>query len=185
MRDHPGPTVVPSARGPPALVFSATPLAMAATSFIFDSGTIIRDGALHDCPELLNMCMTPPVTALVRSAPSRITFGDLPPSSWLTRFTVGAARLATSTPARVEPVNQIMSISGCSLIAAPTSGPRPLTRLNTPFGTPASWRISATISAEPHVNSHGFRIMVQPAAIAGATLQAIWFSGQFNGVFIT
>jgi len=45
------------------------PLAIAATSFIFDSGTIIRDGALHDCPELLNMCITPPVTALVRSAP--------------------------------------------------------------------------------------------------------------------
>jgi len=41
---------------------------------------------------------------LVRSAPSRMTFGDLPPSSWLTRFTVGAARLATSMPARVEPV---------------------------------------------------------------------------------
>ncbi len=33
------------------------------------------------------MCITPPVTALVRSAPSRMTFGDLPPSSWLTRLT--------------------------------------------------------------------------------------------------
>ena len=57
--------VVPSARGSPALVLSATPLAIAATSFIFDSGTIIRDGALQDWPELLNMCITPPVTALV------------------------------------------------------------------------------------------------------------------------
>src|ERR1700761_868875 len=107
------------------------------------------------------MCITPPVTALVRSAPSRMMFGDLPPSSWLTRLTVGAARLATSMPARVEPVNEIMSISGCSLIAAPTSGPRPLSRLNTPFGTPASCRISAKISAEVGVNSDGFRIMVQ------------------------
>ena len=137
--------VVPSARGSPALVLSATALAIAATSFIFDSGTIIRDGALHDCPELLNMCITPPVTALARSASSRMMFGDLPPSSWLTRLTVGAARLATSTPARVEPVNEIMSMSGCSLMAAPTSGPRPLIRLNTPFGTPASCRISAKI----------------------------------------
>ena len=166
------------------MVLSATPLAMAATSFIFDSGTIIRDGALHDWPELLNMCMTPPVTALVRSAPSRMMFGDLPPSSWLTRLTVGAARLATSMPARVEPVNEIMSMSGCSLMAAPTSGPRPLIRLNTPFGTPASCRISAKISAEVGVNSEGFRIMVQPAASAGATLQAIWFSGQFHGVIM-
>src|SRR5229473_2724803 len=77
-----------------------------------------------------------------------MTFGDLPPSSWLTRLTVGAARLATSTPARVEPVNEIMSMPGCSLMAAPTSGPRPLIRLKTPFGTPASCRISAKIKAE-------------------------------------
>src|SRR5580698_2400805 len=86
IRDTTGPIVVPSARGLPALVFSATPFAIAATSFIFDNGTIMRDGALQDWPELLNMCMTPPVTALVRSAPSRMTFGDLPPSSWLTRL---------------------------------------------------------------------------------------------------
>ena len=130
------------------------------------------------------MCITPPVTAFARSAPSRMTFGDLPPSSWLTRFTVGAARLATSTPARVEPVKEIMSISGCSLMAAPTSGPRPLIRLNTPLGTPASCRISAKISADDGVNSDGFRIMVQPAASAGATLQVIWFNGQFHGVIM-
>src|ERR1700692_4193170 len=184
MRDTTGPMVVPSARGSPALVLSATPLAMAATSFIFDSGTIMRDGALHDCPELLNMCITPPVTALVRSAPSRMTFGDLPPNSWLTRLTVGRARLATPTRAGVEPVKEIMSIFGCSLMAAPTSGPRPFTRLNTPFGTPASCRISAKISADDGVNSDGFRIMVQPAASAGATLHVIWFSGQFHGVIM-
>src|SRR5207237_889331 len=122
MRDTTGAMVVPAARGSPALVLSATPLAIAATSFIFDSGTIIRDGALHDWPELLNMCITPPVTALARSAPSRMMFGDLPPSSWLTRLTVGAARLATSMPARVEPVNEIMSMLGCSLMAEPGAG---------------------------------------------------------------
>src|SRR5258706_13367482 len=184
MRETTGPMVVPLARGSPGLVLSATPFAIAATSFIFDSGTIIRDGALQDWPELLNMCITPPLTAFVRSAPSRMTFGDLPPSSWLTRLTVGAARLATSTPARVEPVNEIMSISGCSLMAAPTSGPRPLIRLKTPLGTPASCRISAKISADVGVNSDGFRIMVQPAASAGATLQVIWFNGQFHGVIM-
>ena len=110
--------------------------------------------------------------------------GDLPPSSWLTRLTVGAARWATSMPARVEPVNEIMSMPGCSAIAAPTSGPRPFTRLNTPLGTPASCRISAKIRAEVGVYSEGFRIIVQPAASAGATLQAIWLSGQFHGVIM-
>ena len=166
------------------MVLSACAFAIAAISFILACGTIIRDGALQDCPELLNMCATPPVTAFTKSAPSRITFGDLPPSSWLTRLTVLAARLATSMPARVEPVNEIMSMSGCSLMATPTSVPMPLMTLNTPFGTPASCRISAKISAEDGVNSDGFRIMVQPAASAGATLQAIWFSGQFHGVIM-
>jgi len=57
-------------------------------------------------------------------------------------------------------------------------------RLNTPFGTPASCKISAKMSAEDGVYSEGFRIMVQPAANAGATLQAIWLSGQFQGVIM-
>ena len=65
-------------------------------------------------------------------------FGDLPPSSCATRLTVGAAACATSTPARVEPVIEIMSTSGCVASAAPTSGPSPWTRLKTPAGTPAS-----------------------------------------------
>ena len=32
--------------------------------------------------------------------------------------------------------------------------------------------------------SVGFSTIVQPAASAGATLQAIWFSGQFQGVIM-
>src|ERR1044072_8986451 len=53
-------------------------------------------------------------------------------------------------------------------MAAPTSGPRPLTRLNTPFGTPASWRICAKINAEVGVNSHGFRMLAHGGADLGA-----------------
>ncbi len=97
---------------------------------------------------------------------------DLPPSSWATRFTVGAAFSATSTPARVEPVNETMEISGCDAIAEPTVGPSPLTRLKTPAGTPASSMISARIIASNGAISLGFRTMVQPAASAGATLTA-------------
>ena len=144
----------------------------------------MRVGALQDWPVLLKQCAVPPVIAFARSASSRMMLGDLPPSSCVTRFTVGAAFCTTSMPARVEPVNDIMSMPGCVLMAAPTSGPRPLTRLNTPLGTPASCRISAKISAEVGVYSDGLRIMVQPAASAGATLQAIWLSGQFHGVIM-
>ena len=67
-----------------------------------------------------------------RSASFRMMLADLPPSSWVTRFTESAAALATSTPARVDPVIDTMSMSGCFEIAAPTPGPSPLTRLNTP-----------------------------------------------------
>ena len=62
--------------------------------------------------------------------------------SEVTRFTVGAASLATSTPARVDPVNDTMSMSGWLARATPTPGPSPLTRLYTPAGTPAASRIS-------------------------------------------
>ena len=42
--------------------------------------------------------------------------------------------------------------------------------------------ISAKIWPENGAISEGFSTMVQPVASAGATLQAIWFSGQFHGV---
>ena len=96
--------------------------------------------------------------------------GLLPPSSCATRLTVGAAVLATSIPARVEPVNETMSMSGWAARAVPTPGPSPLTRLNTPAGTPAASKISATIAALNGATSDGLSTIVQPIASAGATL---------------
>ena len=58
----------------------------------------------------------------------------------------------------------------------------PLTRLKTPAGAPAASTISAKIRPLIGAISLGFRTTVQPAASAGATLQTIWFSGQFHGV---
>ena len=107
---------------------------------------------------------------------------DLPPSSCATRLTVGAAAVATCTPARVDPVKDTMSTSGCDDSRAPTSGPVPLTMLNTPAGTPAAWQTSANSTPDRGAISDGFSTMVQPAAMAGPTLQAIWFIGQFHGV---
>ena len=48
--------------------------------------------------------------------------------------------------------------------------------------TPASCRIPAITCAECGAISEGFSTIVQPAASAGATLQAIWLAGQFHGV---
>ena len=52
-----------------------------------------------------------------------MTFGDLPPSSSATFLTVAAATSLTRRPARVDPVNETMSTSGCAAIASPTTGP--------------------------------------------------------------
>jgi hypothetical protein len=93
-------------------------------------------------------------------------FGLLPPSSWHTRLTVWAAFFATSMPAGVEPVKDTMSTPGCELIAAPTVGPSPLTRLKTPGETPAASRISAKIRPEKGAISEGLMTIVQPVASA-------------------
>jgi len=97
-------------------------------------------------------------------------------------LTVGAAARATSIPARVDPVKDTISTSGCSLSAAPTVGPSPCTRLKTPAGTPAASQTSAKIWPVKGATSDGFSTMVQPTASAGATLQLIWLIGQFHGV---
>ena len=109
-------------------------------------------------------------------------FADFPPISSDTRFTDCAPSSITRLPARVEPVNETLSTSGCVAIASPTTGPSPVTRLNTPFGSPASWMMSARMKALIGATSLGFNTTVQPAASAGATFSAIWNSGKFHGV---
>ena len=83
----------------------------------------------------------------------------------------------TRFPARVEPVNDTMSTRGCEAMASPTTGPTPVTRLNTPAGRPTSSMISARMKALSGATSLGFSTTVQPTASAGATLAAIWCSG--------
>src|SRR5665213_1420382 len=170
--------------GSPTVVASAASLAMEMASSIFLAGTSMRVGALQDWPELFITEPTPRATALFMSASSRMMFGLLPPSSCATRLTVGAAALATSIPARVEPVKETMSMSGWLEMAAPTAAPVPLIRLKTPAGTPAACMISAQMMAEKGASSEGLRTMVQPVARAGTTLQAIWLIGQFHGVIM-
>ena len=120
---------------------------------------------------------TPSGIARVKSASSRITFGDLPPSSIATGFTVAAASSETRRPARVEPVKETMSTPGCAAIASPTTGPIPVTRLKTPAGRPTDSITSARMKAFSGTTSLGFSTTVQPAASAGPILAVIWCSG--------
>jgi hypothetical protein len=89
----------------------------------------MRVGASQDWPLLPKHALTPLRTALSKSASASTMLGDLPPSSCATRLTVSAAVLATMMPARVEPVKETMSTSGCPAMTCPTSGPVPLTML--------------------------------------------------------
>ena len=102
---------------------------------------------------------------------------DLPPSSTATGLTLWAASSETRRPARVEPVNETRSVSGCETIASPTTGPYPVIRLKTPAGSPTSAQISASTKVLSGTTSLGFSTTVQPAVIAGATLFATWLSG--------
>ena len=75
----------------------------------------------------------------------------------------------------------IASTCGALIRVSPMVGPRPWRTFRTPFGN-TSPRSSAKRRVESGVISEGFSTQVQPVASAGATLAAIWFIGQFQGV---
>src|SRR5881394_417877 len=123
------------------------------------------------CPWFANDERTLPAIAASRSASAKTMFGFLPPSSSETFLNRGAHASATLQPVTVPPVNEMVLIFGCAVIAAPTFGPVPCTTLRTPFGKPASRTISQSMNAVIGVNSLGLAMAVLPAAIAGAIFQ--------------
>src|SRR5437762_3281679 len=78
-----------------------------------------------------------PFVAASMSASGRMMFGDLPPSSSVTRFSARPALAPISRPTSVEPVKASLSTSGWSTSAAPI-WPSPVITLSTPSGIPAS-----------------------------------------------
>src|SRR5256886_10244196 len=108
-------------------------------------------------------------------------FGFFPPSSRETFLNNGAAASATFFPVTVPPVNEIVLIFGCSVIAAPTFGPVPCTTLSTPFGKLASPQISESRYAVIGVSSLGLAMAVLPTAMAGAIFQLNKYRGRFHG----
>jgi len=146
------------------------------------SGTSRRLDASQDSPTLFMHRRASVPTTDSRTASSRTRLGDLPPSSSITRLTVGAAWSETSTPARVDPVNETKPTFGRAAMQAPTFGRVPSVRLKTPGGTSASSRIPANRCTDSGEISEGFNTQVQPVASTGATLAATRFIGQFQGV---
>ena len=110
--------------------------------------------------------------------------GALPPSSRLSRFTVGAHCAISIDPTRVEPVKDSLRTVGFAVSSAPMAAGRPVTMLITPAGIPARSASTPSASAENGVNSDGLITTVQPAASAGPTFRVIIALGKFHGVMI-
>src|SRR5579884_1337726 len=94
---------------------------------------------------------------------------------------VSAADFITSLPTRVDPVNATLSTPGWLTMAAPATGPSPVTRFTTPAGTPASTINSIKRIADSEVFSAGFHTTVHPHASAGASFHDASSSGKFQG----
>ena len=147
---------------------------MSSTSARSSRGTISRVNAEQVWPLLTKQPRTAFGSAAERSERGQDRNADLPPSSSATFLTVGAAACATLTPAWVEPVMLTMSTPGCADSISPISAPGPLTTLTVPAGRPSSSMISARTNAASGATPAGLRIVVHPAAMAGASLAASW-----------
>ena len=130
---------------------------------------------MQSWPALKYPATTICAAAFCRSASANTITGAFPPSSRCTFFTSAEAALATSIPARTDPVIETICGISCSISARPVSR-FPVTTLNTPGGR-CSAAISASSSVEAGVVSEGFRTMVFPAARAGANFQTAMFNG--------
>src|SRR5450432_1628495 len=120
----------------------------------------------------MNTPNSAPSMAASKSASAKKIFGDFPPSSSVTRFTVSAACFTMILPTAAEPVKAILLTSGCCTSGAPQVSPNPVTILTTPGGRPTSENQLAISSAVRGVCSAGFNTQVQPAASAGASFHA-------------
>ncbi len=74
-------------------------------------------------------------------------------------------------PATVEPVKDTLSTPGCATRCTPVSVP-PGTMFSTPGGSPASVAASPKTMASKAVSGEGLSTTGQPAASAGASLNA-------------
>mmetsp|Transcript_20157 Transcript_20157/g.71283 ORF Transcript_20157/g.71283 Transcript_20157/m.71283 type:complete len:269 (+) Transcript_20157:554-1360(+) len=177
-----GPSPVASSIGSPHFI-SLTAATKAAT-YRSNSGrsTKMREPARHTWPWLRKAERTVPAMVFSKSQSAKTMVGFLPPSSSDSFLNMGAAVRATWRPVTVPPVKEIIRMSSCATMAAPTSAPSPCTTLSTPGGRPTSVAISASTQAVRGVSSEGLATMVLPIARHGATFHDKRYSGRFQGV---
>ncbi|MNC61595.1 hypothetical protein D3C75_1115460 [compost metagenome] len=107
--------------------------------------------------------------------------GALPPSSRLTLMMFSAAASITFCPAGTLPVRLTIPTFGLLASSLPTSAPLPVTRLNTPLGSPAASTILLKATALFGDSALGLTTIVFPVIRAGAIFLAIRKNGKFQG----
>src|SRR5690606_12402164 len=82
----------------------------------------------------------------------------------------------------VEPVKEILRITGCAIRYSEISAGTPKTRLATPAGRPASAKARISSAGDAGVSSGALTMIEQPAASAPDSLRTTWLIGKFQGV---
>ena len=134
------------------------------------------------CSWLKKIAFATPGIAVSRSASANTTFGDLPPSSSVTRLRFSAVALTISFPISVEPVNATLSIPGMGRHRRACGFAEPGDDVDHAVGSPASCISSASRSALSGVCSAGLSTTVHPVASAGPSFRAAIRSGKFHGM---
>src|SRR5260370_36524208 len=119
-------------------------------------------------PGLGYLAATAMPATLSASTSSKMTTGAWPPNSSVARLTPSAASLARCLPTTVEPVNEILRMTGDAMRYVETSLGTPKTTLSTPLGRPASSRHLAMAIAVAGVPSAALVMQDHPAATPAA-----------------
>src|SRR5271166_7053135 len=120
--------------------------------------------------------------AMERSASSRTTKADLPPSSRKTRLRVADAAAMTLRPVAVDPVKLTWSTRGSDASCEPKEWSAEVTTLTTPAGISVSSAIRRPRAPAHHgVSGAALRTTVLPAARAGPSLARLIWWGTFHG----
>src|SRR5579884_3659499 len=142
----------------------------------------MRLAAVQRWPVVPNPPQRQPSTARSRLASSRTMITFLPPISRLQCLKAEAQDSETLRPTAVDPVNETSRTSGSAASGWPTSLPLPVTRLTTPGGAPASWRMWTRFQQLRGVSEAGLITTVSPQTRAGKIFQEGIAIGKFHGV---
>src|SRR6266567_3753157 len=145
---------------------------------------MMRLVAVQRWPVVPNPPQRPPSTARSRLSSSSTIIGFLPPSSSEQCLKLLAAVAPTIFPTAEEPVSEIGRTVVGSVSGVPTSVPKPVTTLMTPFGTPASVRAWTRLKVESGVSCAGLITQALPQTTAGSSFQEGIAIGKFHGVIM-